>query len=747
MKIWNYTKAIYYSLPVQLLSVQIRYHKLELLAWAFLFLAITNNFGEALGVPYLFLEPEYLGETGFYSMFLLGIGLGTFTAAYSISCYISDSYRFYFIALEYRPFFLFFFNNLIIPTTFLIVYTVCFINFRIWTGGEFTWDILSDVSGLYLGMVMVVIFIFVYFFNVNKNFVHSLGEKVVKDLKGGRVILDRARNAMGIRIRVDSYVSGFFKTKNVDLNVRPDFRALVRTLNQNHGNALFLELILMGAIMLFGLMEDRPTFQFPAGMSIFLFLSVALMLVSAFTFWFRKLGPFIWVFLLAFYWVGSQFEFQKNPHPAFGMNYEIAPATYSNAELEKFATRENIIRDIRNTEMILNRWKSDHHLYHGPYSKPKAVIICTSGGGLRSAYFSVRSMQRLDSLTNGQLMKSTRLFAGASGGMIGSAYFRELSWQRELGTIDSIYKEKYARRISRDMLNRISGKIITDVFLPSMKTYVGGSRYVADRGWSFDQQLVTNLEGVFENRRLADYISLEELAVVPMMILSPVILNDGRKLYISATPTSYMTRNLDVNGQVQEATTGVDFRQFFKKHDADSLLFVTAMRMNASFPLITPYVSMPSQPPMQLVDAGVADNYGLETAYRFVAQFSDWFNQNTSGVMLLQIRDSRPMSMEMPDYHRGSAFGKALDPIGGTYGAFYMSSDLENEHYIHEMDRLLKGELEYVRMLYEPMDSSGTRASLSWHLTRREVDGIEASLGNPLNVGGMERVKNWLLED
>ena len=61
------------------------------------------------------------------------------------------------------------------------------------------------------------------------------------------------------------------------------------------------------------------------------------------------------------------------------------------------------------------------------------------------------------------------------------------------------------------------------MFLPSRSVDVGASSYRDDRGWSFDQQLVQNL-GVFENRRLSDYSSLEELAVIPMMVLPSLFL-------------------------------------------------------------------------------------------------------------------------------------------------------------------------------------------------------------------------------
>ena len=60
------------------------------------------------------------------------------------------------------------------------------------------------------------------------------------------------------------------------------------------------------------------------------------------------------------------------------------------------------------------------------HHKPKLIIINTSGGGLRSALWTFYSLQYADSLLHGELLKHTELITGASGGMLGAAYLREL---------------------------------------------------------------------------------------------------------------------------------------------------------------------------------------------------------------------------------------------------------------------------------------------------------------------------------
>jgi hypothetical protein len=746
----DFAEGIYFSLPVQLLVVQMRYQKFSLLCWILLFLAVTNSFGSSFGIPFLFLEPEYLGKSDFFGMFLMGCGLGTYITSYMMASYISNGYRFDFLAMEYRPFFIFYLNNLIIPVAFIVVYSLSYLRFQSSLLGGFEWESLSRLGGLYLGILLVTLVIILYFLGTNRSLVHVLGEKVVKEMRGGRAIIKKARAGLRRKRRIDYYFSGFFRIDSPDPEDRADLRQLVQILNQNHGNALFLQFILLIVITCLGLLETDPNFLLPAGMSILLLLSVLLMLMGAMTFWTRRLGPIAFIVLAVLYGVLNHFTLQKYRHPALGMNYEIAAAPYNTATLRAASSEAFIRADIETTTRMLDQWRDDYAVFHGPYKKPKAVIICTSGGGLRASYYTTRILQLADSLGHGTLMNQARLITGASGGMVGAAYYRELFLRKAIGDFPQdrpLWDHQLVDPIGRDLLNRVCFKIVTGLFLPTAKEQVGGAEYLSDRGWSFDDQLATNIP-YFRGRRISDYSDYEEQALIPQMILSPVIINDGRKLYISSMPVSYLCRNFNYDGTaLLDGITGVDLRRFFYKQEADSLLFTTALRMNASFPFITPYVRMPSEPPIQVMDAGLADNYGLETAARYMNHFAKWFNENTDGVLLLQIRDSKSQSMDVPTWQSANTLSQMLDPIGGTYSAYYATTDLMNDQYLYQIDQSLKGKLEFACFEYASADSGSLRASLSWHLTAKEIQAIEAVIADSANQSAFRIVQNWLKDE
>ncbi len=96
----------------------------------------------------------------------------------------------------------------------------------------------------------------------------------------------------------------------------------------------------------------------------------------------------------------------------------------------------------------LNAWKAKQK-----EDKPVMFLLNVSGGGNRSAAFTMNVLQRLDSVTHGALMQHTVLITGASGGMLGAAYFRALYYEKIKGGDINLQDRQYADAISRDLLN------------------------------------------------------------------------------------------------------------------------------------------------------------------------------------------------------------------------------------------------------------------------------------------------------
>ena len=90
----------------------------------------------------------------------------------------------------------------------------------------------------------------------------------------------------------------------------------------------------------------------------------------------------------------------------------------------------------------------------------------------------------------------------------------------------------------------------------------------------------------------------------------------------------------------------VDFAAMFKDENPMNLRMLTALRMNATYPYILPSVWLPSNPVIDVMDAGLRDNYGQETSLRFLNVFKDWINENTRGVLIIQVRSRQKGSWD-----------------------------------------------------------------------------------------------------
>ena len=93
----------------------------------------------------------------------------------------------------------------------------------------------------------------------------------------------------------------------------------------------------------------------------------------------------------------------------------------------------------------------------------------------------------------------------------------------------------------------------------------------------------------------------------------------------------------------------------------------TAVRMSATFPFASPAVSLPTDPPRRVVDAGYYDNYGVDLATSWIYVNQDWIRKNTSGVALIQIR-AYPSEQEVLSFFGPPRWGPA-GPVHEVQGA------------------------------------------------------------------------------
>ena len=327
--------------------------------------------------------------------------------------------------------------------------------------------------------------------------------------------------------------------------------------------------------------------------------------------------------------------------------------------------------------------------------------------------------------------------------MFGTAYIRELYLRQQQGEVETIQDPIYVENISKDLLNSICFVIVVnDLFYPWQQFEVDSYTYRKDRGYIMEKQLNENTDFVMD-KSIGDYAPFEQDASIPMMIFVPTIINDERKLIISSQPVSYLMRP---GGDGPEPDyidiDGVDFGALFHQNDAQNLKLTSAIRMNGTYPYILPNVGLPSIPVMKVMDAGFRDNYGIETSTRFIHVFRDWIKENTSGVVLVQIRNFKK-EKEIEAYHNESIMDRILNPISNLYSNWDNIQDYNHNFLVSFSHEWLDGKLEVINLEYIP-ERKEQEASMSFHLTTKEKLDIKNTRNSKHFKRNLEKLKKAL---
>lgn len=226
-----------------------------------------------------------------------------------------------------------------------------------------------------------------------------------------------------------------------------------------------------------------------------------------------------------------------------------------------------------------------------------------------------------------------------------------------------------------------------------------------------------------------------------MLYLSPAIVNDGRQMIISPQGATFMMMPPINTFQRYDRyeVDAVDFRWLLKDQRADSLRFLTALRMNATFPYVLPLVHLPTSPAISLVDAGFRDNYGIQTASRFIQVFQEWIKTHTSGVVLVQVSSQEKMK-QIEAQGRSGIIESLFNPLG-IAGKTLEIQDFQHDHTLSFIQDILgPDQFEIIRFIYRPTDEKKLEASVSFHLTEQEKKDVLRALSSDYNHKNISRL-------
>ena len=710
------SKNIFYSFPIQLLILHFRKYQILLVIWAILTSTINSGLLKNFGADSLFFVPEYMGKVNALSTALVGITMGVFFMSWNITTFILHTKRFKFLATTSKPFLKYCINNSVLPILFLFFYLFKAVHFNLNKELISVSDVALLVTGFSAGLTLSIVFSFAFFFGADRTILRTIAPVISNPnefKKSFQSELATQSDAFGLKVTY--FISSRFKFSKV----RPVFhysQQFLDTIFKRHHFAAMLAIIIAFIFLItVGFFLDIKFFQAPAAASIFIFFAIMVAAIGALTYLLDSWSVLFLIVLI----LGFNFLFRNeiiNPrNKAYGLNYneKTARPNYNKQSLQQLCTPELINRDKANMISILENWKKKQNS-----EKPTFILLNVSGGGLRSSSFVMNTLQQLDSITKGNLLNQTFLISGASGGMLSATYFRELYAERKKSKGINLQSNEYTENITEDLLNPIFSSMVSrDLFAPAQKFSIGPYEYLKDRGYAFEEKLNVNTGGIM-NKQLRDCVADEKAANVPMIIFNSVITLDGRKLMIGTQPLSFMMKPSAFSKDISYSPDAVDFTSLFARQNPGNIRLLTALRMNATFPYVLPNVWLPTNPVIDVMDAGIKDNFGQETSFRFIDHFRDWLINNTSRVIILQIRD-RGIDYGQQTNEAISMVDMITRPATVLEHSWHNFQDFNQSNEYNYLKNSFGEQLHRLTFTYVPSKEEQA-AALNFHLTASE---------------------------
>jgi len=708
-----------------------------------LFSIVDGVFMKSFGADSLYLAPEYLGNVTAISFAIVGIAIGMFIMSWHVTTFILFSRNFKFLATTTNPFLRYCINNSVIPLIFLVFYF-----FKAWHFDHYkelipTTDIIFLSGGFLSGLLFILAISFIYFFGADRSILRRMMPIINNPSEYITHLQPPTMKANEkIFLNVEWYLESPFRVKKTR-NVSHYTQQFIDTLfKRHHFAAVIAVFVAFLFLMIIGFFLEHKFFQIPAAASITIFFAVLIGVSGAFSYFLQSWSVPYLIALILVLNIFYKVEWIDPRNKAYGLNYSNKDErpVYSRDNLSALSDEKNAEADRQNMISVLENWKKKQN-----EEKPLLVVINTSGGGNRSAAFTMNALQKIDSVTHGELMKKTFLIAGASGGMLSAAYFRELYLQKQKGKNINIRARKYVDEISGDLLNPMfSSFVARDLIAPAQKFKVGPYTYVKDRGYAFEMKLDQNTEGLL-SKHLGDYREDEYNANIPLIFFNSVVSRDGKKMIISTQPIRFMMQGRQDTTHIPRMDPdAIDFTSFFANQDPYDLSILTALRMNATFPIVLPNVWLPSKPIIDVMDAGLRDNYGQETALRFLENFEDWIKQNTRGVLIIQLRDREAGGWENP-YYSDNMSDHITKPFfllqHNWYKMMeYFQNDMLSYYSKNVPYSFYKLSLQYVT------DKEESKAALNFHLTQSEKTNIAFALNSVYNKKNLLQIQQYFTQ-
>ena len=363
----------------------------------------------------------------------------------------------------------------------------------------------------------------------------------------------------------------------------------------------------------------------------------------------------------------------------------------------------------------------------------RVVVIATAGGGIQAAAWTARVLTGLHELIP-EFPNSIAALSAVSGGAVGTMFFANQYQSRYDIQGFPPWSAQRAQQIVDDAehssLDDVAWALVYSdffrIFLPYIKRSTEDS--LIDRGWALEQtwrnraNIQANLsnwrEGVLEGFR-------------PAVLFNSTIAETGEALLLSTSDLSPGPENQ------QRART---FSDLYPNTD---LPVVTAVRLAATFPYVTPSArAVSGKPEYHMVDGGYYDNYGVFTLLNWLDQALGQIDEHKRpDILFIQIR-SFPGDNAPAAVYRGWFF-QTYAPLDALFNVRTNAQKVRDQYELARFRE--RWSMMGVKIRNATFEFEGEGAPLSWAMNPDQTKAIEDQWNERINgkKGDKEKIGDW----
>jgi hypothetical protein len=369
----------------------------------------------------------------------------------------------------------------------------------------------------------------------------------------------------------------------------------------------------------------------------------------------------------------------------------------------------------------------------GAGGRSKVIVVASNGGGIQAAAWTAQVLTGLEQQCRTEARNGCEDFAGSvrfissvSGGSVGSMYFVN-SYDEKTHTPPADLSSVRERAQASSLDDIAWGLCYPDLWRIILPWFWKG----IDRGMALENALT-------REDSLARPLSAWRKGVRegwrPATVFNATVVDTGERLYLSTTDSPSRAGGSDLYGK--NFATGKDIK------------IVTAARLSASFPFVTPAAraDLPG-PRMHVADGGYYDNYGVATLVEWLDEALSGPNNPIRSVMVIEILGSPKDTPARLKSH--GWFYQAFAPIEAMLNVRTAAQFAHNQEESDLLTRLWKTNGgQPVTIQHAIFQFCDPDPPLSWHLSPKQKGAIADAWSKEIkNNKNWQRVVRFLAGD